>query len=178
MSALDLDHAYRPVRRLTVVPVADEAAVYDRRTNRLHRLDPIATVVWSRLDGVTTVRGLSVELAEAYGAPVEQVTDDVAALLTDLVDQELVEPVSGDGSTEGVEGDEEDGEDAEPPPAPGELRGLRVAPSVCVDTVAGLGWHATDALAVDGYVIGVRTSTRPAGRPCWPLCPTRSGSRG
>jgi len=165
-----LDTAYRPAARLTVVPVADEAAVYDRRNNKLHRLDPIATVVWSRLDGVTTTAALARSLAAEFGAPPEQVSRDVAALLDRLVDEGLVvEAGAGDDADESTD----DSADADEDPAPGPhgVRVLHVRRTPCVDAVTALGWHATDPLVVAGCAIGVRTSdeaTRTAVRAALP----------
>ncbi len=173
---IKLDLAYRPASRLTVVPVADEAAVYDRRNNKLHRLDPIATVVWSRLDGTTSTADLAASLAEDFGAPAGQVSHDVVALLETLVGEGLVVPSD---ASEDDDADEESGDaDEEPAPRPGEVRVLRVTATPCVDAVTALGWHATDPLVVAGFCLGVRTSdeeTRQAVREAlpgsWPEMP-------
>jgi hypothetical protein len=149
------DVAYRPASRLTVVPVADEAAVYDRRNNKLHRLDPIATVVWSRLDGVTTTAALSKALAQEFGAPADQVTRDVVALLERLLDEGLVVDADVDADDESTE---EAGDDEEPDPAADEIRAVPVRETMCFDAVTALGWYATDSLVIAGHRLGVRFS--------------------
>ena len=164
-----LDVAYRPTSRLTVVPVADEAAVYDRRKNKLHRLDPIATAVWSRLDGTTSTADLAASLARDFGAPAGRVSHDVVALLETLMGEGLV--VSSD-APEDDDADEDTGDaDEEPALGPAEVRVLGVTATPCVDAVTALGWHATDPLVVAGYGLGVRTSdeeTRHAVREAMP----------
>ena len=86
-----LDLVLVPRAGLTVVPVLDELVVYDRTgAGTLHRLDPRAALVWQLLDGTATVRQTAAEIAEAVGADPRQVTSDVASLVADLRDLNLV----------------------------------------------------------------------------------------
>ena len=57
-----------------------EAVLVHESTGTLHRLDPVATVVWECLDGEASIAVLAAELAEAFGADRVQVETDVLAL--------------------------------------------------------------------------------------------------
>jgi hypothetical protein len=80
-------------RRATDVAAIDvdgEAVVFHEGTDRVHLLNPTATLLWSVLDGVATIDELSAELADAFGAPLEVVREDVLAGVTDLLRDGLV----------------------------------------------------------------------------------------
>jgi len=80
--------APRPRPDLQWVELDGEVVVYDDGV--LHKLDPIATVVWKALDGVTTLDELADELAEVYGADREQVLADVRAWVAVARSQRLL----------------------------------------------------------------------------------------
>lgn len=90
---------------VTVVPVADEAVLYEEDTGRLHQLDAIATVIVGLFDGHATIEQTVTELAEAFGADRDVVERDVLALVQDLGRKGLFDDVAG----EVVEEDHDDG---------------------------------------------------------------------
>jgi len=65
---------------LTVVEIDGEAVVYDEVEDRLHYLNPTATLVFELFDGSATIAELSREIAEASGLPDSQVERDVRTL--------------------------------------------------------------------------------------------------
>ena len=76
---------------VTAVALDDEAVVLHEGRAQLHHLDAIATAVWARLDGQTSLRDTCQALAEAYGVDLEQVQADVVLLVGRLADDRLIE---------------------------------------------------------------------------------------
>lgn len=58
-----------------------ETVVYDEETQKLHHLDPVASVVWALLDGHTPLTKTCDELAQAFGTPVETIRPDVLSVV-------------------------------------------------------------------------------------------------
>jgi PqqD family protein of HPr-rel-A system len=73
----------RPAARvgLTVVELDGEAVVYDDETGDLHHLNPTATLVFSLCDGTGTAHELAVDVAQAYGEPVDDIERQIRSLL-------------------------------------------------------------------------------------------------
>jgi hypothetical protein len=74
-----------PVARdegLLVEQVADETVVYDSKTKAAHCLSPLASIVFARCDGRTTVEELAAVATERLGEPVDPplVVDALAQL--------------------------------------------------------------------------------------------------
>jgi hypothetical protein len=161
-----LDLVLVPRAGLTVVPVLDELVVYDRTgAGTLHRLDPRATLVWQLLDGTATVRQTASDIAEAVGADPRQVTSDVAALVGDLRDLNLVVTAASRPARRraraSADGDADGGADdaSEADPATYQTGGvLTMKRTPCSVALEAEGWHATDAVRAGPYVVGIRTS--------------------
>lgn len=66
---------------LVAVEADGERVVYDPAADRLHHLNPTASLVFRLADGTGTVSELVGDLAEAFGEPVRRVDRDVRALL-------------------------------------------------------------------------------------------------
>ena len=56
-------------------------------------LDQIGYEILSRVDGKASATDICSDLADTFGAPVEQVTSDVEAFLKDLSDRRLVDVI-------------------------------------------------------------------------------------
>lgn len=69
---------------LTVVELDGEVVIYDERTDDIHHLNPTASVVFSLCDGLSTVREMAGEIAQAFGAEEDQVEREVRALLREF----------------------------------------------------------------------------------------------
>ena len=77
---------------LTVVELDGEAVIYDEDTAELHRLNPTATVVLALCDGTSTMREMSADISEVFGAPVDQVEHQVRAIVRDFQKAQLLVP--------------------------------------------------------------------------------------
>lgn len=54
-------------------------------------LDDISNIILAQLDGERSVDVICNDLAETYTAPIDQITTDTLALLTDLTNKRLLE---------------------------------------------------------------------------------------
>jgi PqqD family protein of HPr-rel-A system len=66
---------------LTIVELDGEAVVYDEETTDLHHLNPTATVVLGLCDGESTLKEISTDISQAYGAPIDEVEPQVRSLI-------------------------------------------------------------------------------------------------
>ena len=64
--------------------VADEIVVYDRMSDRAHRLNPTAAAVWRRCDGETSFADLAADVEQEIGQPVD---DEVVSLALQELDE-------------------------------------------------------------------------------------------
>ena len=94
--AADLDPTFVPRRSAAAwTEVVDgEAVILDEAGNRLHHLNPTATVAWTCFDGTGTVTDIAADLADEFGA-------DPAATLTDVL--ALARELGAAGLLDGVE---------------------------------------------------------------------------
>lgn len=67
----------RPACGLLTTELEGELLLLDKRTDRLHRLDPLGTVIWNVLDGEVTVDELVADLADVFQAPRGDVRADL-----------------------------------------------------------------------------------------------------
>ncbi|HET7486625.1 MAG TPA: PqqD family protein [Acidimicrobiales bacterium] len=81
---VDGSWAPRPAPELTTVEIDGEALLLDPRTDGVHQLDRLGSVIWQVLDGEATVDELVDDLAAAFAAPPEQVRHDLGDLLVGL----------------------------------------------------------------------------------------------
>ena len=96
ITSADIDGSFRPraSAHITSVEVDNVAVLYDESYGVCHRLDPVATVIWSLLDGSTTVDELVEELAELYATDRSTVEVDVFALMRHLGDLGVLDGVA------------------------------------------------------------------------------------
>jgi PqqD family protein of HPr-rel-A system len=66
---------------ITAIEIEDEAVLFDVEGAELHHLNPAATIVFTLCDGTGTVAELAADIADAFGAPVEQVEQEVGAVV-------------------------------------------------------------------------------------------------
>ena len=90
---------------LTVVELDGEAVIYDEINGDLHRLNPTATLVFSLLDGSASVEDLALDIAKAYGMPVEEITAQVRELANQFASSHLLVGTEPDVLAE-VDGDD------------------------------------------------------------------------
>ena len=84
-----------PVRReapvVEWVEVDGEVVAWHTEHEELHRLDPIASLVFLLCDGVTPLRVTVDELATTFAQPVDRIEADVLTLVTGLARDGLLE---------------------------------------------------------------------------------------
>ena len=99
--------AERPCVRddLTVVELDGEAVIYDERNGDLHRLNPTATLVFSLLDGSSTIDELARDVSEAFSMPVAEIDEQLRTLLDQFGGSHLL--VGTEPPTEGIDADGE-----------------------------------------------------------------------
>jgi hypothetical protein len=102
MRATEIGRSFVPKRSdaAYTVELDGEAVVLDEARNRLHHLNPTATLVWACFDGSGTIDEIASDLASAFASA----PNDVA---TDVLD--LAHQLGAEGLLEGVEHEPDDG---------------------------------------------------------------------
>jgi peroxiredoxin len=109
---IGLDFIPQPRDSVVATEFDGESLLVDGETGYLHLLDPIGSVVWNCLDVQGSLAVLSEDIADAFGAPVEVVREDVlemvrsvgrAGLLTGVARAQRAEPVMPNGIEVGEE---------------------------------------------------------------------------
>jgi hypothetical protein len=67
----------------------DSVAVHDRYRNRMVRLDPFASEIWLRIDGITPLRDIASDIAGRSGQPLEPLLRNAAAMTGILIGEGL-----------------------------------------------------------------------------------------
>ena len=80
---------------LAAVELDGEAVVYDESNGSLHHLNPTATIVFSFCDGSSTVKEMSAEISEAFGAESTQIEREVRKLLRSFKESGLLDGAGG-----------------------------------------------------------------------------------
>jgi hypothetical protein len=79
---------------LASVEIDGEVVLYDGGQQRLHRLNPSATILWTCLDGQSTLADIAQDVAEVLAADAGGVLIDVLAAAEQLTEQGLATYVS------------------------------------------------------------------------------------
>ena len=66
---------------VSAVEIDGEAVIFVQHGAQLHHLNPAAAIVYSLCDGTGTVADLAADIAEAFGAPPDQVEREVQAVV-------------------------------------------------------------------------------------------------
>ena len=99
-ASLDPSFVPRFRNEVAFVPVADEALLYVEATGELHQLDAIGALTCQVFDGTTSIEAAATQLAEAFGAPRQEVEADVLAFAERLGGYRLLESVAPDDADE------------------------------------------------------------------------------
>lgn len=83
----------RPRSDVAMVEIDGDGVVYDSRFERVHLLNPTATLVWGLLDGETTLEDLALVLSDASGVESSVIASDLNRLVADLEAEGLLERV-------------------------------------------------------------------------------------
>ncbi len=103
-ASLDPSFVPRFRNEVAFVPVADEALLYVEATGELHQLDAIGALTCQVFDGTTSIEAAAAQLADAFGAPRQQVQADVLAFAERLGGYGLLEGVTADDAVEHDDG--------------------------------------------------------------------------
>lgn len=95
LSVPDEELYLRPSDGVASVTLDGEAVVYSERTTGVHLLDPIATLVWERMDASRPLSAVIAELAEEFQLDPDAIADDVRNLVLRLNQQQLLTVVEG-----------------------------------------------------------------------------------
>lgn len=74
------------------IEVEGETIVWSESTQELHRLDPIATLIFRLCDGRSTVADTVEDLARSFAVPSSEVTADIEHCVRWLLATRLVHP--------------------------------------------------------------------------------------
>lgn len=105
-AALDDSEAPAVRQDLTTSEIDGELVIFDPATSKIHQLDPLGTVIWHLLDGEASAGELVADLTAGFGVPETQVRTDLAELLANLREHDLLatgSPPVASHPTEGVE---------------------------------------------------------------------------
>jgi hypothetical protein len=75
------------------VELDGEAVVLDEERNRLHHLNPMATLVWACFDGIGTIDEIAVDVAGAFTSDPDDVAVDILTLARELGAEGLLDGV-------------------------------------------------------------------------------------
>jgi len=78
------------------VEIDGEVVIYDEERAAVHKLNPSASVIFSSLDGSTTVGQLSAELAEAFGLERDRMGHDVLVAVREFGAKNLLAGVEAE----------------------------------------------------------------------------------
>ena len=84
------DFVPAPNAAVHTVEIDGEAVLLDQAANRLHHLNPTATLVWACLDGRASIAEIAVDLSRGFGAPHHTVLADTIAVTRMLGDEGLL----------------------------------------------------------------------------------------
>lgn len=89
-----MDSGRQPVLRSAIeFRVLDDlsSVVVSQESGEAHALTPVATAIFERCDGATTVEQMTVDIVEIFDCTPEQMERDVHAFLVDLAARGLIE---------------------------------------------------------------------------------------
>jgi hypothetical protein len=94
----DITGRFVPTARPDVawVELDGEAVVYDVPFDRMHRLNPSATLLWQCADGSGTIAEIVTDIADVYGEPPDAVLPGVVTAYQELGRQGLLVGVDHD----------------------------------------------------------------------------------
>lgn len=84
-----------PYKRVTGLPwqiVGENAVIIDPRSNKIHELDPVGTVIWSSLDGEKETPEIATAISENYTSEEAMVASDIDEFCETLLGEGLIVP--------------------------------------------------------------------------------------
>jgi hypothetical protein len=80
-----------PRPSIYTVQLDSESVLLDEANDRLHHLNPSATLVWQCFDGVATVGEIAHDMSDVLGEDARAVLDQTISVTTQLADEGLLE---------------------------------------------------------------------------------------
>ncbi len=93
MNAMIDESRFRHVTDCVSCAYGEGIAILDLRTNLYFSLDPVGALIWEKLQNPCYPHEIISAVAAEYEIAPEQCADDIAALLSDLESNHLIEPV-------------------------------------------------------------------------------------
>lgn len=87
---VDASFVPHPSATVHAVEIDSEAVLLDEAENRLHHLNPTATLVWACLDGHASIAEIATDLSAELGAPYDSVLADTIAAVGMFGDEGLL----------------------------------------------------------------------------------------
>ncbi len=109
ITASDIDSHFAPRARPDVawVELDGQVVAFDPAHMTSYVLNATAGLIWQLLDGSDTVETLSADLAEAFGADLEQIRSDVLTTVRRFGDQGLLAGVAGAAAPDSADSDDD-----------------------------------------------------------------------
>jgi Coenzyme PQQ synthesis protein D (PqqD) len=82
---------YRQRAGLTVQSVDEETLILDLNANLIHQLNPTASFIWRHCEGATSAAEFARLFADHFGVDMETAANDVATILRQLCQLDLIE---------------------------------------------------------------------------------------
>lgn len=83
--------SYKRVDGLPWQIVGENAVIIDPRSNKIHELDPVGTVIWSNLDGKQEAQEIATIISENYSSEEAMVVSDIDEFCETLLGEGLIE---------------------------------------------------------------------------------------
>lgn len=113
--AIDENTVPRPRRGVVMVPVADEAVLFDERTGDVHALDSLATLMWQCFDGAATIGEIAVDVADVFSVTERAALNDLEQLTVDLAARDLLDGMGSAPASDRVDDSTDSGFLPNPP---------------------------------------------------------------
>ena len=92
-----------PHAELTCRIVEGEVVILDKKSGKIHQLNSTASFVWSRFDGRTSSAAIVSELVREFDVDFEIARADVARVVAELMELELIALSEPEHATQGGE---------------------------------------------------------------------------
>lgn len=83
--------SYKRVAGLPWQIVGENAVIIDPRSNKIHELDPVGTVIWSSLDGQSGADDIASRISENFSSEEAMVISDIDEFCETLLSEGLIE---------------------------------------------------------------------------------------
>ena len=90
MRTVDRDMRPRKAPRMATQKIAGRWVLLDIKSGQYYALDGVAGRIWQLCDGSRDIRQIAAELLDEYDTQGEPVEDDVAAFVSQFVDESLL----------------------------------------------------------------------------------------